>query len=160
MPSLSAYLFTWISLTLCVGYLFTAAPAKHSHCSLPRTWGSSFQPRLCAMAAAATMRVKVNKICNNWDFNGFPWWFRGESICLQCRRPRFNPWVRKILWRRKWQPTPVLLPGKSQGRRSLVGYSPWGHKEVDMTERLHFSYPLKIIKFRKTKRIASLETPS
>ena len=44
-----------------------------------------------------------------------------------CRRLRFNPWVRKIPWRKKkWQPTPVLLPGKSHGQRSLVGYSPWG----------------------------------
>jgi len=42
------------------------------------------------------------------------------------------------LWRRKWQPTLVLLPGKFHGWRSLVGYSPWGHKESDMTERLHF----------------------
>ena len=41
-------------------------------------------------------------------------------------------------WRRKWQPTPVLLPGKSHGRRSLVGYSPCGSKESDMTEQLHF----------------------
>ena len=41
----------------------------------------------------------------------------------------FNPWVGKIRWRRKWQPTPVFLPGKSHGQRSLVGYSPWGHKE-------------------------------
>ena len=40
-------------------------------------------------------------------------------------------------WRRKWQPTPVLLPGKFQGQRSLVGYSPWGCKESDMTDRLH-----------------------
>ena len=40
----------------------------------------------------------------------------------------FNPWVGKISWRRKWQPTPVLLPGKSHGQRSLVGCSPWGHK--------------------------------
>ena len=47
--------------------------------------------------------------------------------------------VRKIPWRRKWQPTPVLLPGKSQGQRILIGYSPWGHKESDTTERLHFS---------------------
>ena len=51
---------------------------------------------------------------------------------------RFNPWVGKIPWRRKWQSTPVLLPGKSHGQRSLVGYSSWGHKELDMTERLHF----------------------
>ena len=42
-------------------------------------------------------------------------------------------------WSRKWQPTPVLLPGKFHGLRSLVGYSPWGRKESDMTERLHFT---------------------
>ena len=42
----------------------------------------------------------------------------------------------EIPWRRQWQPTPVLLPGKSHGQRSLVGYSPWGHKESDTTERL------------------------
>ena len=51
----------------------------------------------------------------------------------------FDPWVGKIIWRRKWQPTPVLLPGKSHGWRSLVGYSPWGCKESDTTEQLHFS---------------------
>ena len=59
-------------------------------------------------------------------------------VCLQCGRPRFNPWVRKIPWRRKWQPTPAFLPGESHGRRSLVGYSPRGCKESDTTERLHF----------------------
>ena len=48
-----------------------------------------------------------------------------KSVCLQCGRPEFDPWVRKILWRTKWQPTPVLLHGKSHGQRSLVGYSPW-----------------------------------
>ena len=42
-----------------------------------------------------------------------------------------------VLWRRKWQPTPVVLPGKSHGWRSVVGYSPWGCKESDMTEPLH-----------------------
>ena len=46
----------------------------------------------------------------------------------------------KILWRRKWQPTPVFLPGEFHGQRSLVGYSPGGHKESDMTERLHFHF--------------------
>ena len=45
---------------------------------------------------------------------------------------------KKIPWRRKWQPTPVFLPGKSHGQRSLTGYSPWGLKELDMTEQLHF----------------------
>ena len=46
-------------------------------------------------------------------------------------------WVRKSPWRRKWQPAPVFLPGKSHGQRSLVGYSPWGHKESDMTKKLN-----------------------
>ena len=52
-------------------------------------------------------------------------------------------WVGKFPWRRKWQPTAVFLPGKSHGQRSLVGYSPWGRKELDMTERLHFTSPEK-----------------
>ena len=50
--------------------------------------------------------------------------------------PGFDPWVRKIPWRRAWQPTPVFLPEESHGQRSLAGYSPWGHKELDATERL------------------------
>ena len=71
-----------------------------------------------------------------------PWWLRRLSVCLQCRRPGFNPWIGKISWRRKWQPTPVLLPGESQGWRSLIGYSPWGRKESirlsDFTFHFHF----------------------
>ena len=58
---------------------------------------------------------------------------------LEYRRPGFNPWVGKIPWRRTWQPTPVFLPGESHGQRSLVGYSPWGHKESDTTEQLTLS---------------------
>ena len=52
----------------------------------------------------------------------------------QCRRPRFDPWIRKIPWRREWQPTPVFLPEESHGQWSLTGYSPWSCKELDMTE--------------------------
>ena len=48
-------------------------------------------------------------------------------------------------WRRQWHPTPVLLPGKSHGRRSLVGCSPWGREESDTTERLHFHFSLSCI---------------
>ena len=71
-----------------------------------------------------------------------PYMTTGKTIALtrQCGRPGFEPWVGKIPWRRKWQPTPVLLPGKSHGQRSLVGYSLWGHKESDTTERLHFTW--------------------
>ena len=53
------------------------------------------------------------------------------------QKTRVRSWVRKILRRREWQPTPVSLPGESQGQRSLAGYSPWGHKELDMTEHTH-----------------------
>ena len=63
--------------------------------------------------------------------------FSGGSdsrVCLQCERPRFDPWVRKILWRRTWQPTPVFLLGKSHRWRRLAGYSPWGCKVSDTTE--------------------------
>ena len=59
-----------------------------------------------------------------------------ESAC-QCRRLKrcgFKPWVGKIPWSRKWQPTPVFLPGKFHGQRSLAGYSPWGLEKSDMTE--------------------------
>ena len=70
---------------------------------------------------------------------GLPWWLRWLRICLRCKRPRFTPWVGKIPWRRKWQPTPVLLPRGLHGQRNLVGYSPWGHKESATTERLTLS---------------------
>ena len=62
----------------------------------------------------------------------------GKEPTCQCRRHKrcgFDPWVGKICWRRKWQPTPA----KFHRRRSLVG-SPWGHKESDMTERLNFHF--------------------
>ena len=52
------------------------------------------------------------------------------------RRPDFNPWARKVPWRRKWQPTPVFWPGESPAQRSLPGYRPRGRKESDMTEQL------------------------
>ena len=58
------------------------------------------------------------------------------KLMVPSRRPSFDPWVGKIPWRRKWQPTPVSLPGKSHGQRSLVGCSPWGRKESGMTEWL------------------------
>ena len=55
---------------------------------------------------------------------------------LNWTKTQFDPRVGKILWRRKWQPTPVFSPRKSHGWRNRVGYSPWGHKELDTTEQL------------------------
>ena len=50
------------------------------------------------------------------------------------KRPGFQPWVGKIPWKRQWQPTPLFLPGESNGQRSLAGCSPWGHTDSDTTE--------------------------
>ena len=58
-------------------------------------------------------------VCKGED--GLPWWLSGKEFTCQCRRLGFNPWVGKIPWRRKWQPTPVFLPGKSHGQSRLVG---------------------------------------
>ena len=70
---------------------------------------------------------------------GFSGGASGKEYTCQCRRHkrcRFDPWVGKSPWSRKWQLTPVFLPGKSHGQRRLAGYSPWGCKELDTTEGL------------------------
>ena len=70
---------------------------------------------------------------------GFPGGVSGKEPSCQSRRCKthgFNPQVRKIPWRRAWQPTPVLLPGKAQGQRSLIGYSPQRLKEANKTSNL------------------------
>ena len=59
-----------------------------------------------------------------------PWWLRQYSVCLQCRRPRFNPWVGKISQRRKWQPTPVFLPGKISWTEEPGGLQAMGSQTV------------------------------
>ena len=63
-----------------------------------------------------------------------PCWLSGKESACQCRRCGFAPWVRKISWRRKWQPTPIFLPGKSYRQGSLEDYSSRGRKEPDPTE--------------------------
>ena len=57
------------------------------------------------------------------------WWLRWQRIYLQCGRPGFDPWVRKIPWRRERLPTPVFLLGELHGQRNLVGYGPRGHTD-------------------------------
>ena len=77
-----------------------------------------------------------------WLYEGLPRWLSGKESAHQCRRRRehrFDPRVRKIPYSKKWQPTPVFLPGKFHGQRSLVGYSPQGRKELDTTEQLSLS---------------------
>ena len=64
--------------------------------------------------------------CTHTHMPGLPWWLSGKESACQCRRHGFDPWVRKIPWKTKWQTTPVFLPGRSHGQRSLVSYSPRG----------------------------------
>ena len=79
---------------------------------------------------------KLSLLVNNIT----PWVFlvaQQVKNCLQCRRhrrPGFDPWVGNIPWRVAWQATPEFVPGESRGQRSLVGYTPWGHKELDTTK--------------------------
>ena len=77
-------------------------------------------------------RIKIVMVVS-----GSPGGSSGKEPTCQCRRRkrcRFDPWVGKIPWKRAWQPTPVFLPGKSHGQRSLAGYCPYCHKGLDMSE--------------------------
>ena len=74
--------------------------------------------RLQSMGSQSQTRL------SNFTFT-FPGSSDGKESACQLGRPGFDPWIRKIPWRRQWHPTPVLLPGKSHGLRSLVGYSPF-----------------------------------
>ena len=79
-------------------------------------------------------------------FCPLPWWLSGKEPSCQCRRHRrrkFDPWVGKIPCRKKWQPTPVFLPGESHAQRNLMDYSPYGGKVLNTTERTHPHYFLK-----------------
>ena len=81
----------------------------------------------------------------------FLWWLIRERICLQYRRCRwcqFIPWVGKTPWRRKSQPTPVFLPGEFHGQRNLADHSPWGCKELDMTEATEASLEGLMLKLK------------
>ena len=95
---------------------------------------------LCQKGYGNNNNIKYIYYPGKLSLSGFPGGSDGKRICLQCRfRLGFDPWIRKIPLRSKWLPTPVSLPGEFHGQRSLVGYSPWGHKELDMTKQLTLS---------------------
>ena len=86
-------------------------------------------------------------------------WLSGKESACQCERNKrhgFNPWVGKIPWRRKWQPTPVFLPGESHGQRSLGGYSPQDSKELDMTEVTICMHACALTHFSRLSQVISL----
>ena len=86
-------------------------------------------PRVCSNSCPLSWWCHLNISSSTTPFFcGLPCWLSGNEPAWQCMVHRFNSWVQKIPWKRKWQPTPVFLPGKFYGQRSLVGYSPWGRK--------------------------------
>ena len=112
----------------------------HSVIILEKNWAPSVdQYRLQAL------QFLVHPI----DLLGLLQWLRQQRICLQCRRPRFNPWVGKIPWRREQQPSPVFLPQESHGQGNLAGYSPWDCSRTELSDfhfiSLHFIDLLSIL---------------
>ena len=100
------------------------------------TGSTQVQALTTPRALSAGIRLHL---CLSVILSKLPWWLRGQIICLQFRKRGFDPQVRKILWRRAWQPTPVFLPGGFYGQRSPVDYSPCSRKESDVTKPASWS---------------------
>ena len=137
-----------VTLTKCCCVPSTGRGPFHGSISLSLQWkqprkqealtpfkegrGASEKERDSQVSHPGLDRGSISLKCRSQDLHSFedlgslglPWWLRWYRICLQCRRPGFDPWVRKIPWRREWQPTPVFFLGKSHGQRKLEGYSP------------------------------------
>ena len=124
-----------------------SVPQTHELCPISELRGfllcfSQFSASLSLLSLPTTHSLSFSNVLLNWIFawprsfssfnilhmtNGLPRWSRGKETACQCirlRRRGFSPQVGMILWNRKWQPTPVFLPGESHGHRSLMGYSP------------------------------------
>ena len=111
-----------------------------SHIFLSSTWKMKEMTKLHVIAGSDDGSARhcnfivvagckeLKRMCIQKHFPGGTSGKEPTCQCRRCKRPGFNPWVGKIPWKRKWQPTPVFLPGESYGQRSLVGYNPWGHK--------------------------------
>ena len=106
-----------------------------------QTWLSDWTTTHLNITMFSQYNGNVNINCENKEQASsvprLPRWLSGKKSACQCRSYRFDPWVRNIPWRRKWQSTPVFLPGKSHGQSSIAGCSPWCCKESDTTEQLN-----------------------
>ena len=119
---------------------------RHQGPQMSGTPGCSLEPEMLPLICGHSSRSWGTGISTllNHPFHhasslsrGLPRWCSGKESACQCRRHKrlgFDPWIGKIPWGRKWQPTLVFLPGKFHEQRSLVDYSPWCCKESDMTE--------------------------
>ena len=93
------------------------------------SWSCTLKNKfLSSIFSVAINQTLLNINLKVWEFT---------CQCKRHKKLRFNPWVRKISWSKKWQPTPVFLPGKFHGQKDLAGYSPRGCKELDTIEHTH-----------------------
>ena len=104
----------------------------------PRYWAPAIMqvgPRRAGSNSILTMALE-SQYCYAflWGFSSCSAGGESAGQCRKCKRCGFSSWVGKIPWERKWQATPIFLPGESCGQRSLAGYSPWGCKESETTE--------------------------
>ena len=124
-----------LSQVICTQHFLLACLHPHEDCSSPwqvtHRMGKDSTGFFC-QAEKILGKDKINSCKSCITHKGFPSGSDGK-VCLQCERLGFDPWVGKIPWGRKWQPTPVVLPGESQAWRGLAGYSPWSCKEWDTT---------------------------
>ena len=110
-------------------------------------------PWTVARQSPLSMKLPSQEYCSGLPFlSGLHCGSHGKEFCLQCRRPRYDPWVGKIPWRREWQFTPVFLPGESHRQRRLEGYSLSVHKESNTTKLYIFALFSPIVTTNKSNR--------
>ena len=133
-----------LSMHACIGE-GNSNPLQYACLENPRDRGAWW----AAIYGVAQSRTRLKRLSSSSSrakrvLGGFPGGISGKESTWQCRRwkrCKFNPWIGKISWNREWRSTLVFLPGQSHGRRSLVGYSPWGRKELGKTEHVSIKGP-------------------
>ena len=122
---------------LCLPLKRTCLPLNEPH--------SNIVHRLCGTVLLPSSLLFFTHLCHRHLMSApyvprLLWWLRQQRIRPRGRRPRFDPWVRNIPWRREWLPTPVFLPGKFHGQKSPAGCSSCGCKEWTQLSNHHFHF--------------------
>ena len=134
--------------------VFAAGDEDAAHHSGLKATGGHTRWQTTTVLGTLPVWGEEEKVCR------LPRWLRGKEPACQCKRHGFDPWGGKSPWRRKWQPTPVFLPGASHGQRRLAGYSPQGRQESDMNERLILITDKPVSRaFRKYSHSLAIKTP-